>query len=500
MLLNNHTLSRALRGLLMVGLCHVAAASPAKVEHAVLISVDGMHASDLDQFIARHPQSTLATLAAHGRIYSQLRTVYPSDSFPGLLAMITGGQPKSTGIWYDVSYDRRLAPAGSDCKQHGSVLRFDETLDQRDPAGQLVIRESALARDPEQACQAVYPHAALRVNSLFDVIHQAGGATAWQDKHPAYEIVQGPSGHAVDDLQLPEIGANFEGPHDHGIDKITASIAKTAAYDRLKMQTLIAQIKAQLQRPRHGAPSIAGMNMQVLNVAQKRAGYLADGRLSPGLDQAMLDLDGQLHQLLVALREQGIASSTLLIISAKHGNSPILPSRLQHIDVARLRQAIEAATPGNLAQLTADDGALIWLHDPRQKAALIAALRARHDLGIADIEAPAAAATSARTPDLLLHTQAGVIYGAPGEDKKAEHGGDSEDDRHVALLVALPGQDLPPPRRQRSPALSTSIAPSILSAFGLSPASLQAVQQEQTPLLPAWPWPSPASTAAASER
>ncbi|HUE20935.1 MAG TPA: alkaline phosphatase family protein, partial [Bryobacteraceae bacterium] len=36
----------------------------------------------------------------------------PSDSFPGLAALVTGGSPKTTGLYYDVAYDRSLdAPA-----------------------------------------------------------------------------------------------------------------------------------------------------------------------------------------------------------------------------------------------------------------------------------------------------------------------------------------------------------------------------------------------------
>jgi hypothetical protein len=34
------------------------------------------------------------------------RSTFPSDSFPGTLALATGGTPKSTGVYYDDSYDR----------------------------------------------------------------------------------------------------------------------------------------------------------------------------------------------------------------------------------------------------------------------------------------------------------------------------------------------------------------------------------------------------------
>jgi len=45
---------------------------------------------------ARHHPTSNARLPAH------------SDSFPGLLALVTGGSPVSHGVFYDVSYDRTL--------------------------------------------------------------------------------------------------------------------------------------------------------------------------------------------------------------------------------------------------------------------------------------------------------------------------------------------------------------------------------------------------------
>jgi hypothetical protein len=51
-----------------------------------------------------------------------------------------------------------------------------------------------------QGCVPVYPHSFLRVNTIFEVIKAAHKRTAWSDKHPAYDIVNGPSGQGVDDL------------------------------------------------------------------------------------------------------------------------------------------------------------------------------------------------------------------------------------------------------------------------------------------------------------
>src|SRR6202008_2028726 len=53
------------------------------IQHVLLISVDGMHQSDLDWYIANHPGSTLAKLIRTGSEYTNALTSNPSDSDPG---------------------------------------------------------------------------------------------------------------------------------------------------------------------------------------------------------------------------------------------------------------------------------------------------------------------------------------------------------------------------------------------------------------------------------
>src|SRR4029079_9937390 len=91
-------------------------------DHVLLLSIDGLHRFDLDRFIATHSDSALARLSAHGRIYTNAFATKPSDSFPGLLAMVTGGTPLSTGVFYDDSSDPSLAPASGDCVPGANVV------------------------------------------------------------------------------------------------------------------------------------------------------------------------------------------------------------------------------------------------------------------------------------------------------------------------------------------------------------------------------------------
>src|SRR6202166_664354 len=102
-----------------------------KIKHVLLISVDGLHALDVANYVKNHPGSALAELAGHGITYSNARTPANSDSFPGLLALVTGGSPLSHGLFYDVSYNRGIFdPTNTSCQgQPGNMQVFDESID-----------------------------------------------------------------------------------------------------------------------------------------------------------------------------------------------------------------------------------------------------------------------------------------------------------------------------------------------------------------------------------
>jgi hypothetical protein len=70
-----------------------------KIRHVLLISVDGLHQQDLAWFVRNFPNSALAHLARHGTDYARAMTPFPSDSFPGMVGQVTGGDPGVTGIY-----------------------------------------------------------------------------------------------------------------------------------------------------------------------------------------------------------------------------------------------------------------------------------------------------------------------------------------------------------------------------------------------------------------
>src|SRR5579862_3014879 len=213
-----------------------AQAASGKIEHVLLISIDGMHSLDFANCSKGVPSSGndtycphLAALSATGVHYLQALTPKPSDSFPGLTAQITGGTPRSAGMYYDVSYDRALSPpkkttpygiVGGEklCPSViGTQVGFDEEIDfnylkldsgkPNGSSGVNGINPDYLPRDPQNGCAPVYPHSFIRANTIFNVVKNAGGYTAWSDKHPSYDFTNGPSGDGVVDLWSPEINS-----------------------------------------------------------------------------------------------------------------------------------------------------------------------------------------------------------------------------------------------------------------------------------------------------
>src|ERR1700756_177099 len=144
-----------------------------RIQRVLLISIDGMHALDVANYVAAHPGSALAELSESGVTFTNARTPANSDSFPGLLALVTGGSPRTHGLFYDYSYDRTIWPPdhGGCTGSPATQMIFDESIDVYvNNVSQNVIDPNALPfyRNAEGNCVRMYPHNALRVNTLFE--------------------------------------------------------------------------------------------------------------------------------------------------------------------------------------------------------------------------------------------------------------------------------------------------------------------------------------------
>jgi len=479
---------------------------------------------------------------------------------------VTGGTPRTVGAYYDVAYDRVLAPPqnttgngllGGSCKKkvaNGTRTEYEEGIDldqsrlnggaPSGDGGVNSIDATRLPRDPFDNCNPVYPNDFVRTNTIFGVIHKAGGYTAWEDKHPAYIAVAGPGNRsALDDFYAPEINsdsANFiplsTMPGDVNCsplpdqaavtahDDYTGSFQNIQCYDNLKVQGILNQIDGRTHNRSAPAPvpSIFGMNFQAVSVGQKliyqhgslpsgysKAGGYTDsiGTPSRSLLSEIEYADTSIGLMVEELKKQGLLKSTLIVIAAKHGQSPIDINRLLRIPADNGGEAPSAILGSSylpdseLNQIgpTEDDVSLLWLSDSGKTAAAVSLLEtasaalpaSANSAGIGEIlSGPGIAELfgipglppdgDPRVPDIAVVTNAGVVY-TGGKKKVAEHGGFAHDDTNTILLLSNPRLES---STVTTPVTNMQVAPTILAALGLEPGQLQAVLKEGTEVLP----------------
>ncbi|MGH9511731.1 MAG: alkaline phosphatase family protein [Terriglobales bacterium] len=517
-----------------------AAASPNKIKRVLLISIDGMHALDFANCRAGVDGGSpycpnLAKLAHNGVNYLQTLTPRPSDSFPGLTALVTGGLPRTTGAFYDVSYNRALSPptkttpygivGGKNLCPNviGTQVGYDEEIDKdltKLSAGG-GINPDYLPRDPNNGCAPVYPHTYLRVNTIFEVVKASGGYTAWSDKHQSYELTKGPSGIGVDDFFAPEINSpavpipSVPGcnplPDTTSLADWTSSFANIKCYDTYKVQAILNEIDGKTHDGKSTAsvPTVFGMNFQAVSIGQKlneksigvTGGYTdALGTPTDALMGEITFVDASIGRMIEELQDQGLYDSTLIIITAKHGQSPIDPNRLLRIpgDNSALEPPSQVLSPSGIGpgfpvvQALEDDVSLIWLADQSQINTDAALLSANLNLtGGGEVLAGKnldlifnSPLVDPATPDIIVTPNIGVVY-TGGTKKVAEHGGFAQDDRNVMLLIANSHFKASTFDDQVE---TRQVAPTILKALGLDPHQLKAVQIEKTAVLPGLPF------------
>jgi len=506
-------------------------------KHILLISFDGLHEQDVARCIGSNACPNLALLAKSGTTYTNAHTPGLSDSFPGLAALVTGGSPKSAGLFYDVSYDRTLyAPSDTHCTgEQGWNVVFDETTGiDAENGGALTHLDGGGAFNPQAiphalvngVCTPVYPHNYVKTNTIFEVVkgNVKGARTAWADKHAwGYDWLNGPSGTGVDDLSRTEINS---------IDPVTRTnytdvYTHTEQFDNLHVQSLINEIDGKDSTGQSGAdvPTVFGANFQTLSVAQKATvatdgGYL-DASFTPGpqVTGAIAYLDDALGRIVSELKQRNLYSSTAIIVTAKHGQSPTDHSKLvkNGDTLSKLLEANNYLDPnGNFGQnntksgnlndgtglvntgfVQTDDVGLIWLRDQHQLPAVIKTLNDNLSCNAPGIcaDGPRAYILSGsqlsgqfgnpargRTPDIIVQPNPGVIY-TSSKTKDEEHGGNAPDDNHLGLVIYVP-HARQVGRTNAERVLTTQVAPTILRLLDLEPELLHSVAIEGTRALP----------------
>jgi Type I phosphodiesterase / nucleotide pyrophosphatase len=528
-----------------------------KIKHVLLLSIDGMHAVDFYNCSRGIPGvndgnpycPNMAALSRTGINYVATSSSRPSDSFPGIAALVTGGTPKSTGLYYDVAYDRSLdgpeimtgtglAPA--QCKPFqlpdGTTTDNDQGVDFDDTklnggapgaepteGGIASLDPRKLSRDPANGCAPVYPWNFVRTNTIFSVVHAAGGYTAWIDKHPSYSMVSGPGGHGLDDYYAPEVNSDVIGlpgvttPDGVSCSNVrdtnstsgwNSSFANIQCYDALRLNGLLNEIAGNTHNGTPAQiPAVFGMNFQSVYTGQiliepnvGTGGYQnAAGLPSENLLKEIEYVDTCIGELVNALKDAGHYHDTLIIVTAKHGMSPIDPNLFvanpSNTPATLLGSAIPHSesplTPGGIGA-TEDDVSVLWLAKGASVSAAVQLLETNAAaIGLGQIfYGPSLALNynvaglepgqDPRSPDIIVTPNVGVTYISPGS-ALGDHGGFGHDDTNVMLLVSSPHFW---PRTVSNATTTMQVAPTILESLGLDPRALDAVRIEGTAVLP----------------
>ena len=252
------------------------------------------------------------------------------------------------------------------------------------------------------------------------------------------------------------------------------------------------------------------MNFQSVSVGQKliesgvKGGYSdAAGTPTFTMEGEIKFVDGAVGQWVNELKKQHLLESTTIIITAKHGQSPIDSNRFFPIPgnsgangsppSAILGSAFLPDSELNQIGATEDDISLLWLKPGTSTLAAVALLESNAKAaGIGQIfygpsleaifDKPGlpSAGGDPRTPDIIIQPNVGVVYTGSAK-KQAEHGGFAQDDTNVMLLVSNPSLH---PRTVTTFVETTQVAPTILKILGLDPNALDAVRKEGTAALP----------------
>jgi hypothetical protein len=448
-----------------------------------------MHALDLANYVAANPNSNLAQLSQNAVTYTNASTTKPSDSIPAMAGIVTGGTPAVTGVYYDDAYDRKLSPAGSNCATLGAVIDLKQGID-KDPTALDAgggLDAAKLPLDPSKGCTPVYPHNLLRVNTIFEVIKSTGQRTAYSEKRPAYDMLNGPSGTGVDDLYVPEIA----------FDNTLADNLKTKNFDELRVVSILNEINGKDHTGTTAAPvpAIFGMNFQIVNAAKKNApGGYVDSFSTPSttLTDALNYLDNSIGRMVAELKTKDLDKSTVIIITAKHGETALDPQHRNIVLTSVIPNIVNGVQAGLAAKVTQKSNALIWLKDQSRTADVVTALTQPSNQTLAGIGQVLSGNSlkllfpdplvDPAVPDIIVVANTGVNYEPSlSSTVLAEHGGLGENETHVPLVVAIPGIGK---KTVVAPVQTTQIAPSILGLLKISPQRLDAVRLQSTDVLP----------------
>lgn len=391
MIIRRAFLALAFAALFPITQASLQAQTPAKDQHVILISVDGLAHYYFED--PKAPMPTIRKLAAEGARAKKMKTSLPTVTWPNHTTLVTGVQPGKHGVIGNSVLDRST------------------------------LKEIVYLPDPVFDKDEI-----VKVPTVYDVVHQAGLTTAgiiWPASRNAKTLT----------WTVPDVGtqALFEKygtpslleecraagiPVDRQEEWCKAGNAGKFPRDDLYTQMTIHVIKK--HKP----------NFLALHLVSVDAFEHATGSKTPESYAAIQDSDNHIRDIVKAVEEAGVKDSTTIIVTADHGfityNKIIQPNVL--LKQAGLIKALGSKPLERKVWSFSQGVAYIYVLDQPNKEQLLKDITPKlaamegveevieeKDFAKYGLQKPA---EDPRMPDLILSAKDGYYFGnnVAGED------------------------------------------------------------------------------------
>jgi predicted AlkP superfamily pyrophosphatase or phosphodiesterase len=393
------------------------AARPA--QHVVLISVDGLAASYLNDPKANLP--TLRKLAAEGAVAKGMQTSFPSVTWPSHTSLITGVHPARHGVIGNGVWNRELK------------------------RGVTYIGDPELTKDE-----------AIRVPTIYDVAHAAGmkcGSVIWPCSNGAKSL-----DWVIPDSNKPDLHARFTTPGfvdelgKAGIDISKLGEwgwSKDRSHDRDVVYTQVANYLLSKHQPQ----------LLLVHLITPDGVEHAYGPHTREAYSAVAESDQRIAEIWNTLQQPPLAGKATLFIVSDHGFAPYEKLIRPNV-VLKESGLIEADASGKVTSRLAwcvgqGGSAFIYVLDSERRESIIGQLKTKLAAleGVAEVLEPVAfiklgipdPEKNPEAPHLVLTTGPGYSFNdalsapavADAGGMKGTHGHDPRPDYMHATFIAV---------------------------------------------------------------